>query len=94
MLYIKKRKPLHCISKRNFQHYLEAEKKSVNVNSINNPVLLNEVRINECFNNVPAQSSSVNSCITVTNEITLYPKQIDSNFSDNMNNVNYDTVTP
>lgn len=82
------------MSKRNFQRYLDAEKKSVNTNYIKNPVLPNEVRITKCFNNLPASSSLGNSCIAVTYEKTLYPKQIDSFISDNMNNVNYYTNSP
>lgn len=82
------------MSKRNFKWYLEAEKKSVSAKYIKDSVLPNEVRINTCFHNLPAQTSLVNSSIAVTNEITLYPKQIDSNFLENTNYINCDAIIP
>lgn len=80
------------MSKRNFQRYLETEKKLSITNCIKDPALSNNVRINKSFNNLPSQPSLTSSCTEMTNNITLYPTPIDLHISDGKNNVNNDAV--
>jgi len=78
--------------KRNFQQYLETEKK---LNCIKDPMLSNNVRINKSFNNLTSQESQpslTSSCTETTNNITLYPTPIDLQFSDDINNINNDAA--